>query len=332
MSNRVLLTGAGFTHNFGTPLAEGMWSLIFNNKAIQSNGRLVNILKDKFNYEDIYQKVIYSDEYSEDEKSIFTKAIKDAYFKIDNSIRQPINLGQTLYRLYDMLMYFTKNRGGPAYFFTLNQDLFVERKIILTGLSLILPGLVSRSLNNFKNITDTNLATNPGLFTTIPDTPIEVKIEKQEYYKFKNTSMLSYVKLHGSTDWISKSNANHLILGTSKSEQIRKHPLLSWYFQLFEEQLNQPETKLLIIGYGFSDNHINKIIAKAIDKYKLTLHLISPIDKNKYKKKLQQTKSGKLIWEGISGFYPYSLTKIFPFEPLWPTQAWQELENNFFNK
>ncbi len=31
MANRILLTGAGFTHNFGAPLSKDMSDLIFNN-------------------------------------------------------------------------------------------------------------------------------------------------------------------------------------------------------------------------------------------------------------------------------------------------------------
>ena len=37
VSEKVLLTGAGFTANFGTPLAKEMWSLIHNHIAAKQN-------------------------------------------------------------------------------------------------------------------------------------------------------------------------------------------------------------------------------------------------------------------------------------------------------
>jgi len=39
-NDRVLLTGAGFTKNFGGPLAREIWSLIFNNPRIQQTPSL----------------------------------------------------------------------------------------------------------------------------------------------------------------------------------------------------------------------------------------------------------------------------------------------------
>lgn len=32
--DRILLTGAGFTKNFGGPLAKELWSIIFNNPSL----------------------------------------------------------------------------------------------------------------------------------------------------------------------------------------------------------------------------------------------------------------------------------------------------------
>ncbi|KAF5421924.1 MAG: hypothetical protein C5S44_05655 [Candidatus Methanocomedens sp.] len=39
-SKHVLLTGAGFTKNFGTPLASEMWAEIFNHKKIQAQPKI----------------------------------------------------------------------------------------------------------------------------------------------------------------------------------------------------------------------------------------------------------------------------------------------------
>ena len=80
----ILLTGAGFTHNFGTPLASGMWAEIFNQTKIQSSQELRKRLLKDFDYESIYTKILNSnaklitDKDKESIKSSVKKAGKSA--------------------------------------------------------------------------------------------------------------------------------------------------------------------------------------------------------------------------------------------------------------
>ena len=46
-SKHVLLTGAGFTKNFGTPLASEMWAEIFNHKKIQAHPKIKKLMLDE---------------------------------------------------------------------------------------------------------------------------------------------------------------------------------------------------------------------------------------------------------------------------------------------
>ena len=48
MANRILLTGAGFTHNFGAPLASEVSNLIFN--SISNNTQLLDLLRNQWHY------------------------------------------------------------------------------------------------------------------------------------------------------------------------------------------------------------------------------------------------------------------------------------------
>jgi len=54
----VLLTGAGFTKNFGGFLAIEMWSKVFNHPEIQSSEKLKSLIQNNFNYENIYSDVL----------------------------------------------------------------------------------------------------------------------------------------------------------------------------------------------------------------------------------------------------------------------------------
>jgi hypothetical protein len=58
---KVLLTGAGFTHNFGAPLASGMWSEILNNRRVRETPRIREKLISNFNFEAVYNAIVTGD-------------------------------------------------------------------------------------------------------------------------------------------------------------------------------------------------------------------------------------------------------------------------------
>ena len=76
-----------------------------------------------------------------------------------------------------------------------------------------------------------------------------------------------YYKLHGSTNWIGGVDVQPrlLIMGGNKAVEINQYPLLAWYHKQFDEYLAR-STRLMVIGYSFSDMHINRAILKAAAK------------------------------------------------------------------
>ncbi len=79
------------------------------------------------------------------------------------------------------------------------------------------------------------------------------------------TGAQPYVKLHGSVNW-SESNMGKriLIMGGQKAVSIGRHPILTWYHDEFRKMLLQPSARLMVIGYSFSDTHINDAIVDGI--------------------------------------------------------------------
>jgi SIR2-like domain len=63
---------------------------------------------------------------------------------------------------------------------------------------------------------------------------------------------------------------------TCKLGRIAGEPLLEWYLSLFKEALEEGDKNLVIVGYGFGDDHINDIIVDAIKDRGLKLFVISP--------------------------------------------------------
>jgi hypothetical protein len=82
-------------------------------------------------------------------------------------------------------------------------------------------------------------------------------------------------KLHGSSNWVHADGKPMLIMGGAKVREIGQTPILSWYAKVFEERLAEKSSRLMSIGYGFRDEHINATIARAIEGG-LKLFIIAP--------------------------------------------------------
>ena len=103
-----------------------------------------------------------------------------------------------------------------------------------------------------------------------------------------------------------------MVIGHEKVGSIAKEPLLKWYLSLFEEILKEPNRNLVVVGYGFGDEHINNVIADAIRDCGLRLYVISPKLPSEFRETLTPLNSfvtgpdihrGTELWEGLYGYY-----------------------------
>lgn len=139
MSKNILLTGAGFTHNFGTPLASGMWAAIFNHPKVQKQKNVREKMLNDFDYESIYYKIVNNggmhkgfadlfegtDTRSADIDAIIA-AVRKAYEDMDQKILEVSTLPISIGGINKLIGQF-KPEKGECSFFTLNQDLLIER-------------------------------------------------------------------------------------------------------------------------------------------------------------------------------------------------------------
>lgn len=144
---RILLTGAGFTHNFGAPLARGMWSKIFNSVALRNQPRLLDLLRGDFDFEFVYEKIV-AGAFSLEEKNSIKAAVFEAFREIDSIIcdMNPNVAGTNPYpvnmdAIRALISEFAGSNGIPGYIFTLNQDLFLERHYGTCNHRPVLPGI-----------------------------------------------------------------------------------------------------------------------------------------------------------------------------------------------
>lgn len=153
--------------------------------------------------------------------------------------------------------------------FTLNQDVLLEHHYLNDNIALVgkrkwtgpeMPGM-SRTpspeafyANSWARST----------WTPLPEDNFKADPRCQPLYK-----------LHGSSNWTRADGQPMLIMGGAKVREIGQTPILNWYAQVFEESINQAGARLMVIGYGFRDDHINAAIGRAVAKG-LKLFIIAP--------------------------------------------------------
>jgi len=321
-ATRILFTGAGFTHNFGTPLAKEMSDGLLSHRKVQSHSLLMELLRRTFDFEDVYQEVMDED-YDQGAKDAISEAIRQAYSEVDDIVRDcDARSGQTLEGVLQLIRRFARNRGD--YFFTVNQDLFVERHYRDNQRQFIWPGIGGQQ-ERWKGAPWKERLQLEDEHCTLPDEPA-LKIQKKSDLE---SGLPFYVKLHGSQNWYDSRGRLKLVIGSSKLAQIEEEPLLSWYFDLFKQAINRDNTCLCVIGYGFRHEHINSVLADAVGAHNLRIYVLSPKDREAFQCRLQKEPRGEDIIGGIAGYVGQSLVQALPPQD-WDTPARYELWRSFF--
>ena len=311
-NSHILLTGAGFTKNFGAPLADEMWSLIFNHPDVRSTKRVQDLLRNNFDFEDAYHEV-RSGDYENKEHSAIHAAVLNAYENIDRTVLRWIDNPNSTRRINrnnvnKLIAQFAGNRYECGFFFTLNQDLFVERHY--TGEHApapSIPGLQkgSRFSSGF------NQAIDPTNRLIVPESE---EIYKKASKDLPNTHFC-YVKLHGSYDWRKHDDSLQLVIGRGKEEIIAREPIFRLNWELFKSVLGQGDRRLLVIGYSFRDKHVNKEITNAIENNGLRLIILCPDKPREFLDNhlmLPVVEGGNTIRQAIDGYFPHTLEELFP--------------------
>lgn len=322
----VLLTGAGFSHNFGAPLASELWATIVNHEAVQDSPRVREAVLSDLDFESVYQRIMSGD-FSLAEKADMTSAVEDAYEYVDKIVRSwvfrseapyPVNV----YKIQRLIARFVGTNTEPGFFFTLNQDLFIERHYY-NGERPHLPGI--RPGQNWfstcfrERVQDQNYIRLPASEAI------------QDDNTFFGRARFYYLKLHGSANWRAADGSQRMVIGQDKETQINDEPLLSKYFEVFTRVLSERDRRLLVIGYSFRDSHVNRIIANAIQHNGLRLFIMTPEPQASFHNHLLQSESGEQIWSGLGGYFPWPLVRIFPGDQS-DTTEWAAINEQYFQE
>lgn len=304
-SRVVLLTGAGFTKNFGGFLASEMWGRIYNR--LSEHPQLQEDMRQSKNFEDFYRQVRDSNGPAEIPRALGL-AIFDSYTELDEVLRgwrgDPSS-GVSHDALSRFLYRFAGDSTESSFVFTLNQDLFIERHYSNQfDKPLRHPGV--RTVGPVFSLHHRSRCIDP-LDYLIPELGAEGSELGREFY---------YVKLHGSYGLHERGEDPDLpgmLIGGQKAQDIERSALLSWYQDLFRQVLRAGETRILVAGYGFGDEHINHELSSAVDEAGLEIHILDPTDPHTLIARLRATPSGSRILSGVRGFWSDPFTKLFTF-------------------
>jgi hypothetical protein len=271
----ILLTGAGFGKNWGGLLADEFIRHLLMTPEIRADQELRKLLVRNAaeGFESAVERL--QNEAEADLGSDIKRRRRDAMQSAVRGVFKEMN--EAFFRRTDFESHNNREgtiRGFLTRFdaiFTLNQDLLLEhhyhdtfdisleRPAHWNGLQI--PGMQRLPVD--QPMFDKSWAR--AQWQPLPDSEFRIEPRSQPY-----------IKLHGSSNWISSKGNPLLIIGGSKEQEIQRHKILSRYALEFRNRLMQPGAKLMVIGYGFQDHHVNRLIGQAAFQNDLQMFVVSP--------------------------------------------------------
>jgi hypothetical protein len=253
---RYLLIGAGFSRNWGGPLSEEITGSLLGE--LHDDLEIANALR-RGPFEDAFQGFqLPSAAHSADAKLIrFQNAVSGLFSRLNKSFRtKDFEFNNNLaFSMKDFLAKFDA-------IFSLNQDLLLEIHYTQTvGLGAKWSGVV------LPGMTCALPQSHTGLFdpTVLKWTPTDT---------VSGPGLQPLYKLHGSSNWQTDSGEPLLIMGNAKAGAIQRFPVLRSYHTEFAARLSEDNSKLMVIGYSFQDEHINTVIEHAWREHGLGTYLV----------------------------------------------------------
>jgi hypothetical protein len=269
-TSKILLLGAGFSHNWNAPLASEVANSLL--QAVGDDAHLQEVLKRyERNYEsalsDIQREYISASS-SPDAKARLDKlqgAIAAMFDRLNASFEPPAPFEFSNIITFSIA-------GFLARFdtlFNLNQDMLLELGYaphVLIGSNTRWNGLEMPGMRPIHDPTLTGIADNHKRMWTPASPPFSISPRCQPHFK-----------IHGSSNWYTSDGRRLLVMGGDKESVIQQHAVLRWYYEELKRYLMTGSTKLMVIGYSFSDRHINDAIYEAWKKSNLVgIFLVDP--------------------------------------------------------
>lgn len=250
----ILLLGAGFSRNWGAPLANEITGSLLGE--LHDDAVLAQRLRSG-PFEDAFAG--FQRTRGDDENSRRLRRLQDAVTGLFS--RMNAALAGTSFEFEYSIKKFLERFDA---IFTLNQDLLLETHYQPNLVSAKWSGVTIPGMQGSYDAGHGGPA-DPTKLTWRPTGDMTVRGKLQPYFK-----------LHGSSNWKDEQGEAVLIMGSAKSGAIDQFPVLKAYHDKLRHMLGQPGTKLMVIGYSFQDGHINQVICDASAGTGLGTFLVDP--------------------------------------------------------
>ena len=263
-----LLTGAGFSRNWGGWLASEAFEYLLGRPEIaQSEGlkRLLWSAQPKGGFEDALADLQVATKRGDETAGEYLKLLSDAVEAMFDDMNVGYEERATWEFTNDVACSVSKFLTRFEAIFTLNQDLLVERHYLDSSPYLNRP-------DRWDGVGTPGIQADHASASIIGR---RWQVLGKDQFKL-HSRIQPYFKLHGSSNWLGPDGAATLIVGGNKSQAILGTPILNWYQAEFEKRLFSGSARLMVIGYGFRDEHSNDLIIKAMREHDLKIFNISP--------------------------------------------------------
>jgi hypothetical protein len=266
----ILLLGAGFSFNWGAPLASGVRSFIA--MRLERHQYLSDLLNRYDSFEEALHQVQreFSASSGAHEAAERLRILQEAIIATFDDMNKAMATGN--FEFYNDIQYSIGSYLTEFdAIFTLNQDLLLERHYLH-------PHAMILSRSNAKKPGGEIPGMQPIMSHQYygEDQPLHTRWQQKPQPFDLSRDFQPYFKLHGSTNWFSPNNEMLIVMGGDKTATIVRHPILLWYAEKFREYLSRPGACLTVIGFGFADHHINKLLSEAWNESKFPMLIVNP--------------------------------------------------------
>lgn len=255
-ANHILLLGAGFSHNWNAPLANEVANSLL--QEVGGDAYLQRLLTQHGrNFENALSEVQrdYISASSSTEARARLQTLQNAINSMFGRLNEGFERSPDFEFSNDLQFSVRQFLTRFSAIFSLNQDLLLELQYedhVLTASNTRWQGLQKPGLAPIHDPSLIGISDKHRRRWKPAAAPFTVDPRFQPYFK-----------LHGSSNWYTDDGRNLLVIGGNKDFMIREHQVLSWYYDQFRSYMLRPETRLMVIGYSFSDQHINDVIIEA---------------------------------------------------------------------
>lgn len=261
----VLLLGAGFSRNWGGWLASEVIGELCGRLANEPD--LVRLLMNKRNFEEVLAQLQQEARTGEsdacDRLNRMEQAVREVFQDMNKAFVQCPGMEFSPHVQNSVQAYMANFDA----IFTLNQDLLLE---MYYKIELHRSPRRQWTGSYFPGVTPP-----PNWHSLRPEEHIHAQWTEAEHFKVESGTQPIF-KLHGSVNWLDKEGGHLLVMGGSKESLIEHSKLLTWYQDKFSEYLFDGSTHLMVVGYSFSDIHINQILIDAAANNDMHMYLVNP--------------------------------------------------------